>query len=350
MPRGSGLAGLKDRGRLEDSRKLFLGNLPTYDHTERAALREELEGFGLVEDLAVMPPAALGFTFGFVVFERKEHAEAALETLDGSERSGRKIRVKKAASEEQSSVKCPTIKLKRSNVKVMKKGKGSMPNGSYDGNGNGDKEDLEKGGGEEAEKGEEEEAKKEEKDEEVRDLTDRVNLLEARLATLEKSPQEKGSADFEKKKKESDQKEAGLNEKLGKTITESDQNRKSLEAKLEKLSAEQRKLQEDLLRVVEHCQEFENSLYKAQKTNEELVREMEDMKTEAGDTRSVFPESASKVPLSYIVPQRILAPFPLPPPFMPLPLNPNMPFNPLGMHFNPSMPFNPTNPFNNNPM
>ena len=93
VPRESGLVGLEERWRLGDSRKLFLGNLPTTDHTERAALRVELEGFGPVEDLAVMPPAALGFTFGFVVFERKEHAEAALEALDGSERGGRRIRV-----------------------------------------------------------------------------------------------------------------------------------------------------------------------------------------------------------------------------------------------------------------
>ena len=93
MPKEGSLVGQEERWRQEDSRKLFLGNLPTTDHTERAALREELEGFGPVEDLAVMPPAALGFTFGFVIYERKEHAEAALEALDGSERGGRRIRV-----------------------------------------------------------------------------------------------------------------------------------------------------------------------------------------------------------------------------------------------------------------
>ena len=44
--RESRMAGLEERWRLEDSRKLFLGNLPTTDHTERAALRRELEAVG----------------------------------------------------------------------------------------------------------------------------------------------------------------------------------------------------------------------------------------------------------------------------------------------------------------
>ena len=88
---------------------------------------------------------------------------------------------------------------------------------------------------------------------------------------------------------------ADLKERVDETTQESDKNSKGLEGKVDKLGAEQRRLQEDLLRVVEHCQEFENGLYKAQKNNEELVRQMKDMEIEEKNNEKGEEQVATRV-------------------------------------------------------
>ena len=77
------------------SKRLFVGNLP-FSATDDE-VRELFEGIGPVSDVVLISDRETGRPrgFGFVEMD-DEHAEKAIETLDGNDFGGRPLRVNEA--------------------------------------------------------------------------------------------------------------------------------------------------------------------------------------------------------------------------------------------------------------
>ncbi|MFO8083859.1 MAG: RNA-binding protein [Desulfobacterales bacterium] len=76
--------------------KLYVGNLP-YQATEDQ-LREAFESFGQVESVAIIKDKYSGQSkgFGFVEMPSNAEGQAAIDSLDGKDFSGRAIKVNEA--------------------------------------------------------------------------------------------------------------------------------------------------------------------------------------------------------------------------------------------------------------
>lgn len=82
---------------MEEERKIYIGNLD-YDLTEEE-VRTFLEEKGVEAlDLKIIKDKMSGKSkgFGFAEFEKKEDAFQAIDSLNGQELKGRKLRVNKA--------------------------------------------------------------------------------------------------------------------------------------------------------------------------------------------------------------------------------------------------------------
>ena len=77
----------------EQGFKLFVGNLSF--RTESAALRDAFEPYGRIVFSTVIENRETGQSrgFGFVVYEQKHEAEAAISRMDNAELDGRTLRV-----------------------------------------------------------------------------------------------------------------------------------------------------------------------------------------------------------------------------------------------------------------
>jgi RNA recognition motif-containing protein len=77
--------------------KLFVGGLSFGTDTE--GLRRAFEGYGELEDVAVINDRETGRSrgFGFVTFRERSLGERAMQEMDGSELEGRTLRVNEAA-------------------------------------------------------------------------------------------------------------------------------------------------------------------------------------------------------------------------------------------------------------
>ncbi|GJM92080.1 hypothetical protein PR202_ga08508 [Eleusine coracana subsp. coracana] len=75
------------------STKLFVGGLAW--GTDDQSLKEAFNGFGEVIEARVIMERETGRSrgFGFVSFANSEHAQAAMEAMDGKELNGRSVRV-----------------------------------------------------------------------------------------------------------------------------------------------------------------------------------------------------------------------------------------------------------------
>tara|TARA_E500000331_G_scaffold98259_2_gene95001 strand:+ start:6028 stop:6297 length:270 start_codon:yes stop_codon:yes gene_type:complete len=81
---------------MEELMNIYVGNLPYT--TNEGELAELFEPFGSVARANVIMDRETGRSkgFGFVEMNDKSEAEAAIEALDGSDMSGRPIRVNEA--------------------------------------------------------------------------------------------------------------------------------------------------------------------------------------------------------------------------------------------------------------
>ncbi|EWM24762.1 31 kda ribonucleoprotein [Nannochloropsis gaditana] len=88
-------------GQSEEGYKLFVGNLSF--RTESAALREAFEPFGRIVFSTVIENRETGQSrgFGFVVYEQKHEADAAISRMDNAELDGRTLRVNFARPREE---------------------------------------------------------------------------------------------------------------------------------------------------------------------------------------------------------------------------------------------------------
>ena len=82
---------------MEEEKKIYIGNLD-YNITEEE-LQKEMEERGYqIKELKIITDKYTGRSkgFGFAEFENVEDAKKAIESLDGHEIKGRKLRVNKA--------------------------------------------------------------------------------------------------------------------------------------------------------------------------------------------------------------------------------------------------------------
>lgn len=79
------------------SMKLFVGGLNFSTDTD--GLRRGFEGYGELEDVAVISDRETGRSrgFGFVTFRDRAAAQKAMQEMDGRELDGRTVRVNEAA-------------------------------------------------------------------------------------------------------------------------------------------------------------------------------------------------------------------------------------------------------------
>lgn len=82
---------------MDEEKKIYIGNLD-YGVTEEE-LRKEMEDKGLkLKELKIITDKFTGRSkgFGFAEFDKNEDAQQAIDTLDGHELRGRRLRVNKA--------------------------------------------------------------------------------------------------------------------------------------------------------------------------------------------------------------------------------------------------------------
>lgn len=78
------------------SKKLFVGGISW--NTDESLLRSTFEQYGELDEVKVITDRDTGRSrgFGFVTFSQAEHADAAIEALDGQQLDGRSIAVNEA--------------------------------------------------------------------------------------------------------------------------------------------------------------------------------------------------------------------------------------------------------------
>jgi len=86
---------------MEEDKKIYIGNLD-YNVTEEE-LQKTIEEKGLqIKELKIITDKFTGKSkgFGFAEFEKNEDAQSAIESLDGHELKGRRLKVNKARQQQ----------------------------------------------------------------------------------------------------------------------------------------------------------------------------------------------------------------------------------------------------------
>jgi len=86
---------------MEEDKKIYIGNLD-YNVTEEE-LQKTIEEKGLqIKELKIITDKFTGKSkgFGFAEFEKNEDAQSAIESLDGHELKGRRLKVNKAIQQQ----------------------------------------------------------------------------------------------------------------------------------------------------------------------------------------------------------------------------------------------------------